>query len=164
MFYILAFEPLLIPPITIKEGPKNTWVYGKSYHVESIDWTYSQTPSEKVFGTPQYVKGTCQSAGIRAITNENCSFYYATDIVDFSENTLKLYVKGNGKFRISINSSKGYINQEVQLSSEWQEISFDLTKAIYITQHGSNLKTNMKISFTPISSNFEIYISKFILR
>ena len=73
-------------------------------------------------------------------------------------------MKGKGKFRISVNSSKGYINQEVELNDNWQEVSFDLSKAIYITQHGDKLKTNLKVSFTPLTNNFEIYISKFILK
>jgi len=161
---ILSQSALMGPPISIKEGPKNVWVYQKSYDVKDIDWNYSQSPNEKLFGIPKVFVGSCNSAGEKVITNEVCDFYYASDIIDFSENTLKLYVKGKGRFRISVNSSKGYINQEIELNDNWQEVSFDLSKSIYITQHGEKLKTNLKISFTPLSKDFEIYISKFILK
>lgn len=155
---------LIGPPITIKEGPKNVWIYNKKYQVSPIEWSYSANPNEKVFGTSQFFKGDCPYAKEKVLSNEPCDFYYVSDVVDFSENKLKLYVKGKGKFRIGVNSSKGYINQEVELSDNWQEVEFDLTRAIHITQHGDKLKTNLKISFTPLTNNFEIYISKFILK
>jgi len=160
----LSQSALMGSPVVIKEGPKNVWIYNKKYQVSPIEWSYNANSNEKVFGTPQLFKGNCSSAGEKALVNEVCDFYYASDIVDFSENTLKLYVKGKGKFRISVNSSKGYINQEVELNDNWQEVSFDLSKAIYITQHGDKLKTNLKVSFTPLTKDFEIYISKFILK
>ncbi|MEO0224786.1 MAG: hypothetical protein ABIL76_06830 [candidate division WOR-3 bacterium] len=160
----LSQSMLMGPPIVIKEGPKNIWVYNKKYQTSPIEWTYSANPNEKVFGIPQFFKGDCPYANEKVLTNESCDFYYASDIVDFNESTLKLYVKGKGKFRISVNSSKGYINQEVELNDNWQEISFDLTKAVHITQHGDKLKTNLKISFTPLTNSFEIYVSKFILK
>ncbi len=164
LVFTISQTALISPPIEKKEGPKNIWVYQNTYQTAPIEWTYSENANGRIFGAPQYFKGNCNSAGERSITKEVCDFYYASDIVDFNENTLRLYVKGNGKFRISVNSSKGFTSQEIELNDNWQEVSFDLTKAVYITQHGNKLKTNLKISFTPLSKNFEIYISKFILK
>jgi len=165
MLTLILFQSVLIcPPILIKEEPKNVWVYQKHYDVKDIDWSYTQSLNEKLFGTPKLFVGTCNSVSEKDITNEVCDFYYASDIIDFSGNTIRLYVKGKGRFRISINSSKGYISKEVELNDSWQEVSFDLSKSIYITQHGEKLKTNLKIIFTPLSKNFEIYISKFLLK
>ncbi len=161
---ILSQSALISPPIEVKEGPKNIWVYRNNYQTAPIEWTYSANANERIFGISQYFKGKCNSAGEKSITKEVCDFYYVSDIIDFNESTLKLYVKGNGKFRISINSSKGFISQEIDLNGNWQEVSFDLKKAVYITQHGDKLKTNLKISFMPLSENFEIYVSKFILK
>lgn len=151
------------PPIIIKDAPKNKWIYSKDYIASPIDWAYSQNNNERVFGNPHLFKGNCESAGEKTITKEVCDFYYASDIYEISENYLKLYVKGNGKFRISVNSSKGYISQEVNLNNEWQEIVFDLSKSVHITQHGDKYKPNLRVVFSPLSKNFEIYISSFIL-
>ncbi|MCS7245293.1 MAG: hypothetical protein N2504_02510 [candidate division WOR-3 bacterium] len=161
--FITLQQTLMSPSITIKDAPKNKWIYNKDYIASPINWSYSQSTNEKVFGSPYFFKGNCQSASEKTITNEICEFYYASDIYELSENHLKFYIKGKGKFRISVNSSKGHISQEVNLNDEWQEIIIDLSKSVHITQHGSKFKPNLKVVFSPLTQNFEIYISSFIL-
>ncbi|MEO0144512.1 MAG: hypothetical protein ABIL49_01770 [candidate division WOR-3 bacterium] len=151
MFWIVILQStqpkvkeLKLPPIVIKERPRNVWVYRWNYHVENIDWQYSPALNERVFGIGQ-----------------SCSFGYISDINITSETTLRFYLKGRGKFVISISYSKGDIIKVIDLTNDWKEIIIDLTKPHIDFPEYKSLLT---IGFDPLTNEFEIYISKFILK
>ncbi|MEO0143356.1 MAG: hypothetical protein ABIL49_07535 [candidate division WOR-3 bacterium] len=156
------------PKGEIKEEPVNVWRYpqNRNYEVENIEWSYTPNASEIVFGIPQHVKGICPSAykyvnNILLRPDEICGFAYVSDIRDFPQNNLRFYVKGKGRFRICADSRKGFVGcKEIELTDDWQEVIFDFQKAVIVAQYP---RGKLGISFTPYTTDFEIYISKFIL-
>ncbi len=156
------------PKGEIKEEPVNVWRYpqNRNYEVENIEWSYTPNASEIVFGIPQHVKGICPSAykyvnKIPGRLDELCDFFYVSDIGDFSQNNLRFYVKGKGRFRTCADSIKGFVGcKEIELADDWQEVIFDFRRAGIVTQYPAG---RLSVSFTPYTTEFEIYISKFIL-
>ncbi len=168
MFWIVILQStqpkvkeLKLPPIVIKERPRNVWVYRWNYHIENIDWQYSPALNERVFGIGQYVSGYCNKEEIMRSKDKSCSFSYISDINITSETTLRFYLKGRGKFVISISYSKGDIIKVIDLTNDWKEIIIDLTKPHIDFPEYKSLLT---IGFDPLTNEFEIYISKFILK
>ncbi len=135
------------------------------YPVERITMRESRmnmaSSGGRVFGSPVLFEGSCpEEAGI--LKKQNCTIYYLSSLSGVKKGILRFLVRGEGKFRISVYSAAGMTSREVELKGEIDTVEVDISRSVYITQHGGS--DPLRIVFKPLTDSFRIEISNFEIR
>jgi len=146
-------------------APKNMELDQWYFPVEKIHMQESQlmlkTDEGKAFGEPALFIGKCEGA-TTLIRKDNCNIYYHSSLSGIKKGVLQFIVRGEGRFRISVYSSAGFVSTEVNLSEDPDTITIDLSKSVAITQHGGT--DPLRIVFSPLTDSFRLEVSNFVLK